>query len=347
MLKTRLSRPAHPRLRIRTRRRSCRIPTAAEKLGFQYFYDEAGSLLFEQGTGGANSTGRSFYVHLPTPSGPMPIAVYLDAKHYAVHTDHLNTPRRLTNSSQQPVWQWAFSAFGDEVPTKASNRFVDPATTPNAGTTTVADVTFNLRYPGQYFDKESGLSYNYFRSYDAKTGRYTQSDPIDLDGGWNKFGYALQNPLTLIDPSGLQVPGSWQTIFRGVPSPIPTSAGIDIASPSSDCVKDYLKNYYGTFVSDTLVPGFSAISYVPGSGFAANAWQTTAISGGAKGIAAIGVPAFGYYNMYAPGGSYNLGVNLVNGSKVAGSGLAVAGVGATSFATAAHTMAITACSCRR
>jgi RHS repeat-associated protein len=182
-------------------------PSTGEKLGFQYFYDEAGSLLFEQGTGGAQSTGRTFYVHLPTPSGPMPIAVYLDAKHYAVHTDHLNTPRRLTSSSKQPVWQWAFSAFGDEVPTKASNRFADPATTPNAGTTTVADVTFNLRYPGQYFDKESGLNYNYFRSYDSKTGRYTQSDPIDLAGGWNKFGYAEGNPLMYTDPLGLWVFG--------------------------------------------------------------------------------------------------------------------------------------------
>jgi hypothetical protein len=43
MPKTRLSRPAPPRPRVRTRRRSCRVPTAAEKLGFQYFYDEAGS----------------------------------------------------------------------------------------------------------------------------------------------------------------------------------------------------------------------------------------------------------------------------------------------------------------
>jgi RHS repeat-associated protein len=204
MPKIRLSRPAHPRLRVRRRWRSCRTPTAAEKLGFQYFYDEAGSLLFEQGTGGANSTGRTFYVHLPTPSGPMPIAVYLDAKHYAVHTDHLNTPRRLTSPSQQPVWQWAFSAFGDEVPTKASNRFADPATTPNAGTTTMADVTFNLRYPGQYFDKESGLHYNWMRSYRAQDGRYTQADPIDLAGGWNKFGYVEGNPLMDTDPEGLQ-----------------------------------------------------------------------------------------------------------------------------------------------
>jgi RHS repeat-associated protein len=178
-------------------------PSASEKLGFQYFYDEDGSLLYELGSGGANSTGSAHYVYLPTPSGPMPIAFYNGSKHYAVQTDHLNTPRRLTNSSKQVAWQWAFSAFGDEQPTTGKNRYVDPATTPNAGSTTIADVTFNLRYPGQYFDKESGLSYNYFRSYDSRTGRYSQSDPIDLAGGWNRFAYVGQNTLSGIDPFGL------------------------------------------------------------------------------------------------------------------------------------------------
>ena len=179
-------------------------PSASEKLGYTYYYDEDGSLLYEQGSGGANSGGSAHYVYLPTPAGPMPMATYTGSKHYAVHTDHLNTPRRLTNSAKQVAWQWAFSAFGDEQPTTARNRFVDPATTPNAGTTTVADVTFNLRYPGQYFDKESGLSYNYFRSYDSRTGRYTQSDPIGLDGGWNKFAYVEGNPLMYTDPMGLK-----------------------------------------------------------------------------------------------------------------------------------------------
>jgi RHS repeat-associated protein len=182
---------------------STAAPSASDKLGFAYYYDEDGSLLYELGAGGANSTGSSHYVYLPTVNGPMPIATYTGSKHYAVHTDHLNTPRRLTQSNKQVAWQWAFSAFGDEQPTTAKNRFVDPSTTPNAGSTTIADVTFNLRYPGQYFDKESGLSYNYFRSYDSRTGRYSQSDPIDLQGGWNKYGYAEGNPLMYTDPYGL------------------------------------------------------------------------------------------------------------------------------------------------
>ncbi len=184
-------------------------PSAAEKLGYQYYYDEDGSLLYELGSGGANSTGAAHYVYLPTPAGPMPVAFYNGSRHYAVHTDHLNTPRRLTQSDKKIAWQWAYSAFGEEQPTTGRNRYVDPSTTPNAGSTTIADVTFNLRYPGQYFDKESNLHYNYFRSYDSRTGRYTQADPIDLQGGWNKYNYVSANPLAATDLFGLD-----ETVWR-------------------------------------------------------------------------------------------------------------------------------------
>ena len=67
----------------------------------------------------------------------------------------------------------------------------------------VGTPSFNLRYPGQYFDSESGLNYNYFRTYNPTTGRYTQNDPIGLDGGWNRFGYVEGNPLSFVDPWGL------------------------------------------------------------------------------------------------------------------------------------------------
>jgi RHS repeat-associated protein len=128
---------------------------------------------------------------------------------YAVQSDHLNTPRRITSGSGQVMWQWAYSAFGETAPTTAAKRFAGPETVPTTGTTTATPVTFNLRYPGQYADAESGLFYNYFRSYSPTTGRYTQSDPIGLDGGWNRFGYVGANPLTFSDPTGLLTLESW------------------------------------------------------------------------------------------------------------------------------------------
>jgi len=62
---------------------------------------------------------------------------------------------------------------------------------------------FPLRFPGQYFDAETGLFYNCFRNYDPQTGRHIQSDPIGLRGGSNTFLYARASPLRWIDPLGL------------------------------------------------------------------------------------------------------------------------------------------------
>ena len=104
---------------------------------------------------------------------------------FYLHSDHQNTPRLATNQSQQPVWQWQWQsdAFGMG---QASGS-----------------LTLNLRFPGQYFDQESGLYYNYFRDYDPNTGRYVESDPIGLDGGLNTYGYVSGNPISLVDPYGL------------------------------------------------------------------------------------------------------------------------------------------------
>ena len=175
----------------------------AEKLGYSYVYAEDGSLLGEYGSGGSNSTGTAQYIYLPTASGPMPIAAVIKGQTYAVHSDHLNTPRKLTQPDGQVAWQWAYSAFGDEQPTIGAKRFTSETTTPTTGATSIPEVTFNLRYPGQYFDKETKLHYNYFRSYRPADGNYTQFDPIGLRGGPNGYLYAGANPLSFIDPMGL------------------------------------------------------------------------------------------------------------------------------------------------
>jgi RHS repeat-associated protein len=139
----------------------------------------------------ALSTSSTEHIYLPTASGPMPVIAIMDGQRFAVHSDHLNTPRRLTDASNRPRWQWAYSAFGD----------VPAQSLPSAG---VPTVSYNLRYPGQV-DDFNGLFYNFNRFYDPRVGRYTQSDPIGLEGGWNRFGYVEANPLLNIDPKGLTI----------------------------------------------------------------------------------------------------------------------------------------------
>jgi RHS repeat-associated protein len=65
-------------------------------------------------------------------------------------------------------------------------------------------VASGRRYPGQYYDAETGLNQNAFRDYDPKTGRYPEADPIGLAGGINVFTYSFDNPISSFDPNGLR-----------------------------------------------------------------------------------------------------------------------------------------------
>jgi len=110
-----------------------------------------------------------------------------------IHTKHLNTPRLVADETQQTVWKWEQQEpFG----VNAANDDPDG----NA-----VAFEFNLRFPGQYFDKETNAHYNYFRDYDPSIGRYVQSDPIGLAGGLNTYAYASGEPLKNFDPKGLLV----------------------------------------------------------------------------------------------------------------------------------------------
>jgi RHS repeat-associated protein len=179
---------------------------AQDSLGTAYLYGHEGHLgditvLGEYSN--VTGTPTAQHIYLPTPQGPLPVLAVIGGTRYAVLADHLHTPRRLQQTQLITNWQWPYSAFGEEPPTQRKYRFVNPATVNLGETTTAAPLNYNLRFPGQVADAESGLFYNYFRSYDSRTGRYSQSDPIGLGGGWNRFGYVEGNALGFTDPLGL------------------------------------------------------------------------------------------------------------------------------------------------
>lgn len=157
----------------------------------RYFvYDEEGRLLGEYQPGGG---AVKEYVWLDD----RPVAVldsYQGQMIQYVLADHLGTPRAVVNPATDAIiWRWDLtgSAFGSH--SVQANPDGDGA-----------NYALNLRYPGQYYDGESGLHYNYFRDYDPATGRYVQSDPIGLEGGLSTYGYVESQPLQLIDALGLQ-----------------------------------------------------------------------------------------------------------------------------------------------
>jgi hypothetical protein len=143
-------------------------------LGQSYVYADASlgsyNLLGEYGNGAAKGGGRIEYLWLPTDTGLAQLmGLYKGGRFYAVHTDHLGTPRSITDDANQVVWQWAYSAFGDNKPTGILKATANPKVAftnqPTLLKATNPSIVMNLRFPGQYFDSESNLSYNYFRSY--------------------------------------------------------------------------------------------------------------------------------------------------------------------------------------
>ena len=118
--------------------------------------------------------------------GTDPLFMKIGSQYYFYYNDHLGTPQKMTSISGAVVWSAKYSSFG-----KAN---VDSSST----------IENNLRFPGQYWDAETGLHYNWHRYHVPEIGRYITVDPIGFDGGINFFTYALNQPVTNYDPLGLK-----------------------------------------------------------------------------------------------------------------------------------------------
>ncbi|WP_204575031.1 HNH/ENDO VII family nuclease, partial [Cronobacter sakazakii] len=114
-------------------------------------------------------------------------SVFDDCEIYWYHTGLNGLPERVTDADGQTVWRGQFSTWGETERELSVPQWQVPQ---------------NLRFQGQYLDRESGLHYNLFRYYDPVAGRYTQMDPIGLAGGMNTYSY-VGDPLVWVDPLGL------------------------------------------------------------------------------------------------------------------------------------------------
>jgi RHS repeat-associated protein len=114
------------------------------------------------------------------------VKAYVDLKEtYYYHTDHLGTPILMTDKNQQAVWQGELLPFGEAY-------------------SITGTIKNNLRFPGQYYDEETGLYYNWHRDYKPETGRYIEKDALGLKGGINPYIYSNNRTLNFVDSLGLK-----------------------------------------------------------------------------------------------------------------------------------------------
>lgn len=169
------------------------IPTGSNS----YVYDEAGHLIGEYDANQQVIEETVFLGNLPvavlkqTTTGTAPSLTTVTNIYY-VYADHINTPRVITQATDnQIVWRWdSTDPFGLQQPDENPSN--------------LGAFTYNQRFPGQLYDRETNTHYNYFRDYDPQLGRYVQSDPIGLSGGsFSTYAYVNGDPIGRSDPLGL------------------------------------------------------------------------------------------------------------------------------------------------
>ena len=156
-----------------------------------FHYDFNGNIIAE-----SDQSGNFTKEYLYKGKGRLAMVDVATGEIFYYLNDQLGRPQILTNASNTVVWEGIYKPFGEA------------EVNPNSS------VVNNFRLPGQYFDSETGLHYNYHRYYDPRTGRYLRPDPIGLEGGINLFLYADGNPINSTDPWGL-----YRMIILGDPMP--------------------------------------------------------------------------------------------------------------------------------
>jgi RHS repeat-associated protein len=125
----------------------------------------------------------------------------------------------VTDGAGTLLWQWPY----------ASNPFGE---TPPSSTSGYA---LNLRFPGQYYDVESGLNYNLNRDYEPATGRYLQSDPLGIAAGASTYIYGDGNSLANSDLFGLCDPDRCEELRKQI-----TKVRNELAKRYGDLLTDKL-----------------------------------------------------------------------------------------------------------
>lgn len=146
-----------------------------------FMYGRAGLVAEMDNTG---TVMRSYGYAPQSHYGSSPLYQRSGGKYSYYQADRLGTPQALISKTGAVQWKGTAQAFGR----------------------TTEDISIksnNLRFPGQYYDRETGLYYNHFRYYDPKTGRYISRDPLGLAAGPNLYAYVNNNPFLYSDPFGL------------------------------------------------------------------------------------------------------------------------------------------------
>ncbi|MGD9158476.1 MAG: RHS repeat-associated core domain-containing protein [Desulfobacteraceae bacterium] len=188
--------------------RLIRVEDGSSNIIAEYYYDPFGRRLWKEVGGtrtnfaysgegligeynAAGSVIKSYGYEPDSTWGTNPLFQKIGNTYYWYQNDHSGTPQKLIETSGFTVWAATYDSFG--------NCHAD-----------IEIIENNFRFPGQYYDAETGLYYNYHRYYDPDTGRYLRADPFG--DGLNLYTYCYNNPTGLVDPLGLCVlkdPHNW------------------------------------------------------------------------------------------------------------------------------------------